>query len=395
MTVSTADHDAVFLMTGLAFLAAKHRVIDLQLRLTGSGGGKLRRCLLVDGISHGTAQILAGGQCSERLAQCIRIPGHEQISGLAVLDELGDTADIGTDGCQFRPGAFGNGIGESLGETGQRVDVQCTVKLGHVIHPSGEKYLIPDPQCGGQSLQRLQLCAVTGDHQFEIRAGSAGLRNRTDQRGNVLDGIQTCGDAGNDIVFPEGTADALKIGAAVRPGNGNGKVDAVIYGEHVVGPEPPLDEGALHLIGHADQIIHLTDCPGIELSVSESGTGTAHIIQPVIAVDGTDHRQIEMAFQDRGHEIGTGAVTMDQIVGTLFDPMFDFIHADGKTVFQYGYRDTHGDGFPGKGSLHETDQICRDLLIETCQQGKYMSFGASGVSAGNKMNDVQNDPPLV
>ena len=102
-----------------------------------------------------------------------------------------------------------------------------------------------------------------------------------------------------------------------------------------------------------------------------------------------------MTFQDRGHEIGTGAVTMDQIVVSLTDPMPDFIHADGKTVFQYGYRDAHGDGFPGKGSLHETDQICRDLLIETCQQGKYMSFGASGVSAGNKMNDVQNDPPLV
>jgi hypothetical protein len=86
---------------------------------------------------------------------------------------------------------------------------------------------------------------------------------------------------------------------------------------------------------------------------------------------------------------------MDQIVGTLFDPMFDFIHADGKTVFQYGHGNAHGDCFPGKGALHETDQICRDLLIETCQQGKYVSFGASGISAGNKMNDVQNDPPLV
>ena len=169
-----------------------HRVLDGEL-----GGGLLEQ-LLAQLMAQGVV-IAHGGQVA---AQGFPIAGLEQIAVHVRVDEIGDAAHGGGHGGQMEPGALRQGVGEGLGQGGQGVDVQRTVKPVHAAaDPAGKRHLLFHAQLLGEILQLFPLLAVAGDDQPQPGTPGIAGGKATHQRGHILDGVQTGGDAHHHAVL--------------------------------------------------------------------------------------------------------------------------------------------------------------------------------------------------
>ena len=290
----------------------------------------------------------------------------------------------------MEPGTLRQGIGESLREGGQGVDIQRGIEAVHTAaDPAGEGDLLFHTQFLCQSLQLLPFLAVPGDDQPQPGAGLVPLRKAPDQGGHILDGIQTGGDAHHHAVFLHVGPQSPEIGQSVALGRRGGEVDAVVDGEEPVGGEAPIDEQVHHGVGHTDAVVQMPEGPGVDGPEGEPGEGAAHVVQLVVAVDGGHHRQARGAPQQCADHVGPAAVTVDQLIPSLPDVGRQLPPQMGNVVPAADHGgDPHGPGLLGKGAVPEADQLGGDGFVQILQQTQHMGLGPAGIAAADKVDDL-------
>ena len=162
--IGPADHHAVPLPPGPG-VAAEDFPVDMELGVHGLFNGELGGGLFKELLPHLPPQGPVGSQGRQALAQGHEVPGGEQIAVDPVVNEVGDAPHGGGDGGEVEPGPLRQGVGKSLGQAGEDVDVQGAVEAVHAAaDPPGEGDLPLHPQFPGKSPQLLPLLAVSGDY---------------------------------------------------------------------------------------------------------------------------------------------------------------------------------------------------------------------------------------
>ena len=396
-TVSAADHHAVPVPGG-AVMAAEDLPVDLELGVHGLLDGELGGGLFIELLSQVAAERIVPPQVCQVPSQGLPIAGLDQVAVDVVIDQIGDAAHGGGHGGQMEPSALGEGVGEGLRQGGEGIDVQGVVEGVHAAaDPAGEGHLIRHAQLLGQGPQLLPLRAVSGDDQTQPGTALIGRGKAPDQSGHILDGVEAGGDAHHHAVLVGVHAQAPQIGQPVPLGRGRGEVDAVVDRVKPVCREAPGDQQVHHGVGDADAVVQMPQGPGVDIAKGQTAEGTAHIVQPVVAVDGADHRQSGGSPEKRAHHVGPGAVAVDQLKAAVSDIGRQFSAEPGDVVALHDLRgDAQAPGLLGEGTVPEADQLGRDGLVQVLQQTEHMGLGAAGVAAADEMDDFHGEiPPFV
>ena len=169
------------------------------------------------------------------------------------------------------------------------------------------------------------------------------------------------------------------------------KIHAVVDDKRSPGVHPGLHHHIPQLPGDANPIIQLPQRRPIGSAISQIAQGAAQVIQLGITVDRGDHRRLDPLFQQIPHEIGPGAVAMDDLEVLRPDQLLQAANDPGNVpTGQHLGGNAHFPGLLGKGPLHKADQQHPMGLIQALQQGQHMGFRAAYITAGYQMYDSHN-----
>ena len=209
------------------------------------------------------------------------------------------------------------------------------------------------------------------------------------QGGDIFYWIEPGGDAHHHRSLVGLQAHALPIGCPVQGRGAGGEVDAVIDGEELVRVKAPGDQQIGHGVGHTDAVVQPPQGDGVDGAVGDPGERAAQIIQPVVGVDGADHRQAGGLPQQGAHQIAPGAVTVEDLIPPLHDHFFQRVADPQQVVPRQDHRgDTQLPGLLRKGTFHKTHHGYVNGAGEILQQGVDVGLGPAAVSAGNEVHDL-------
>ena len=225
-----------------AALALEYLLIHRYLLAAGDVDGVLARGLFKERLAQSAAQRIVGGERGYARAERVAVADLDEIARLAVQHEVRYAAHAGGDRGQAVRRALGYGVGEGLGDAGQRVYVYRAVELVHVVQPAAQRQGVRHAQLPGQGGEVGALSALARDYELYVgRAPSRG-GDRAHQCGEVLHRVEPRRRAHDHVARRYARAHALIKGGAVGDGYLAAEVDAVIYGEGVVAPEAARDE---------------------------------------------------------------------------------------------------------------------------------------------------------
>ena len=132
------------------------------------------------------------------VGQRLGVVGRDQQAGLAVLDHLGDAADIGRDDRARQGHRLEDRQALRLAVRRQDGDVQRGGHGRHVVATAGEHDPVGDPQFAGLRFERVAPAALADDQEVRVRDGAQHLGPGLQQRGMALLGLQP-GDDTDDL----------------------------------------------------------------------------------------------------------------------------------------------------------------------------------------------------
>ena len=382
--VGTADDHAVPILFG-AVVAAYDLVVNIQLGIHGFLNGILSGCLFKELFSQLVSQMVVIADGSQMAAQRFPVTGLEQEAVYILIDQIGNTADRCCHGSQVEPCAFGQGIGESLGQGGQSVDVQSGIETVHAAgNPAGKRDLLFHAQFFGEGFQFLAFLAVTGNYQTQTAAVLITGSKTTHQRGHILDRIQASGNTNYHAVFVHIGTQCTQIFQTVTLRGSGGEINAVVDCVEPIRREAALDQQIHHGIRNADPVVQMTQGPGIDVAERQAAERAAHVVQLIIAVHGANNGEAGCAAQQSTHHVGTGAVAVDDLIVSLFDICGQLTAQAGNVIAPHDLgRDAHAAGFLGEGTVAETDHLGSNGFVQILQQAQHMGFCAAGVTAAD------------
>ena len=285
--------------------------------------------------------------------------------------------------------ALGQGIGEALGDRGQHVHVDCRIEAVGILHPAGKGDRSGGAELLRQILHLLALLAVAGDDEADLRAGLHRNGEAADQRAHVLDGVDARGDAEHGQPLLRLDADAAQIGAAVEGGRIGADGHAVEDDEGPVRIKAALVEHVHRDVRHADPEVHLAEGLLVDETVGHRGQRPAHVVEPVVAVDGGDRRQTQLLFQHGAHEVCPGAVAVDNLEALFANLPLQTPDCLPEAALHHLGRDAERPGLLHERSVHEADQKHLVGLCQPGEKGVHMCFCSADVAAGDQMDDFQ------
>ena len=166
------------------------------------------------------------------------------------------------------------------------------VKAVCILHPAGKHNASRRAGFFCKSFQHLPLLAVARDNKADIRALSARAGKATNQRRDVLDGIQARGNAENDGILVKAYAEAFEVFSARKARLFRRKRHAVVNRKQLLRIKASGYEQLHHCVGHADVIVEHAKADGVDRAVGEAVEGSSQIVEPVVRVDGRDRRDV-------------------------------------------------------------------------------------------------------
>ena len=302
-----------------------------------------------------------------------------------MLDDIRDAADVRRDRRAAHAGALGDGIGEGLGKRRQRIDVQRVIEAVHIRDPARKHDAAGRAGVSGQLFQRLALLAVARDEQADIGMLLNGKREAADERPDVLDRVETGGNAKHDGILRRLHADGAQIRLPVQLRHNGRKINAIVNRKHRLRVEAARDEQLRHRIGHADVIVEHAQRDGVDRAVGQPVQGAAQIVEAVVGVDGRDNGNLNFPAQNCAGQIGARAVAVDDLKALGTDHLRKA--ADGR--LHGGLHDDRIDTelscILRKLSLAEADQTHLFGLSKPLQQRQHVCLRAADVAAGDQM----------
>ena len=321
--VGPADEHTVARAVAPVSLHAKDGVVDLQLAQAGGLLGKVGLAAPVERLAHLMAVIGIEREAREVGREHAHVTGLDEQAGHAMLDDGRHAADIGRDGGQMRACPLGQRIGKRLRQRREGVDVERAVEAVEVVDPAEEKDAVGNAELRCECLELFALHALARNGEAQLRAGLLRQRHGADERRDVLDGVKPRGDARDHVALMDGISELRKICRAVGLGHDVGKIEPVVDGKEPVRLKAAVDQPLADGVGHAHAVIELVQSPDIERAVDGAGKRPAEIVQPVVAVHGTDDRHAHAPAQQGAHDVGHGAVAVYQIVLSRADQLFE------------------------------------------------------------------------
>ena len=178
--------------------ASRWRVIRLLPR-AHILAGKLAGGLVVQRLGKGAAQRGVVCQARHVSGKLAVVPNWENIAVFARVDQFGHAAHIRADGRAARADAFEDGVRESFGHRGQKVDVHCAEKRPDWGNPAAERHALRHAELGAQPAEHLLILAVARDEQAQLRRLLKRRGKAAHGRRNILDRGQTRGDPAQHV----------------------------------------------------------------------------------------------------------------------------------------------------------------------------------------------------
>ena len=227
LAVGTADEHAGFFLLRLRG-SAQDGLVDLDLLADGRVDGEFVRGFFVEILAQLLAHGARFGQPRHARAERLRVLRLKEQTGHAVLDDIRDAADIRRDGRAAHARAFGDGVGEGLGDGRERVDVERVVKTVHIRDPAREHDRTRRAGLRGKRFEHLVLLALACDQQADIRMIFDGDGKAADERRHILDRVEPRGDAEDDGIVLHLQANRAQIVLPPELRRDRGKIDAVV-----------------------------------------------------------------------------------------------------------------------------------------------------------------------
>ena len=140
----------------------------------------------IERLAHFLARLRMGSKVANVLGQLVHVLRMEEQTVHAVVDQVGDSADVGGDRRAGHPRALRQRVGEGFGERGQQVDVQRVIKLVDLPNPPGKADSSGGAEFSGQRLHFRLLRAVAGDDQPDVWMCPECGGKSAQQRGHIL-----------------------------------------------------------------------------------------------------------------------------------------------------------------------------------------------------------------
>ena len=321
------------------------------------------------------------GQADHIFCQGVHVLRRKEQAVHLMVYQTGHAAHPGGNGGAVPAGALGQGVGEALGERGQHIHVQGGVEAVGVLDPAGKDHGPRRTELPGKGLHLLPQLAVTGNDKPGLGADLHGFRKAPDQSGHILHGIDAGGDAEDGHAGLRFDSQAPQIGLPVQLRRREIKGDAVEDHKGAVRVEAPLVEHIHRNVGDADPVVHLPQSMPVDLPVGQGGKGPSHIVLPVVAVDGGDRGESQLRPQQAAHQVGLGAVAVDQLKALLPDHGLQLGDSLSQAARNHKGGNAQGLCFLHKGAIRKADQ--QDLLCfgQPGQQRVDVGFRAAHVAA--------------
>ena len=370
-------------------IAANDFVINVKLGVDGAAQREASRCLGVECVAESANALLVCGEFCNALAEGFAVPCGEEHAADTVIDELGNTADAGSDGRLVVAGTLRQHIGEGLGKGSEGVDVDGVEETLHsTADPACKAGALLNTQFFCEGFQFLFLRAVTCDDETELVRSLRGKGEATQQGGDVLHRVKAGCDTYHDAVLIHLCAETAEIVQPILGDLGHVEIETVVDGVETLGGEAAGDQQIHHSIGHAHAIVHVAQRDGVDVAVHKTAEGAPHVIQLIVAVNGGDHGDVHMRTQQRTHHVGAGTMAVDDIIAVFLDHPHELTLDLGDVVAcDHRSGDAESAGIRREVALAEGDQIRMDLLIQTAEQTQQMGLGAACIAAADQMND--------
>ena len=322
------------------------------------------------------------------LRQTGRILWMKQQAVDAVVDQIGNTAHVGGDCGAGHSGAFRQRVREGFGQGGQKIDVQRVIKTVDLFHPTGKTDASRRAELVGQSPHLRFLRAVACDDKANVRMRLQRSRKRANQRGHILQGRDARCNAKNHAVRLQLHAKLPQICLAGREVLPEREINAVVQRKDALRVKAAGDHKLGHAVGNADPGVQPPERELVDRAVGECREGPAHIVQPVIAVDGGNDGNGGAAAQQHPHHIGARAVTVDDLITVVTDHGENpSANGEERTVAQNGGGDPQTPCFLCKFALRKADQVNIFRFIESVQQRQHVRLCTADIAAGDHMDD--------
>ena len=223
--------------------------------------------------------------------------------------------------------------------------------------------------------------------------GLARLGKAAHQRGEILDRVQPRRRADDYAVRLNVGADAPAERGAVQPLGLAREVQAVVDGEGRLPGEAAGDEQVAHRVRDADVVFDAPEREDVEHAVGRGGEGTAHVVEPVVAVHRAYHGAAAGRAQYGSREVGARAVSVHEVKALLGYHAAHLPERGEKPALAHARLDAELRRLLRKGPVPETDERDIHAAREVFEQRVDVGLGPAGVAAAYQMYNFQSHAP--
>ena len=390
LAVGAADHDAA------AFFLRTRRLsengpVNIQLVPDRRFSRINLLCLFIEVLAELSPERGVLDEPYHIACQRLDVARRKQKSRHAGLHHIGNAADAGRNRRAAHPRALNQRIRRAFGKRRQHVDVDGMVKAVRVLHPTGKHDASRRAGFLCQAFQHLPLLAVSRDNKADIGALSARTGKAANQRRNVLDGVQTRGNAENDGVFIIAYAEAFEVFSARKARLFRRKRHAVVNRKQLLRIKASGNEQLDHRVGHADVIVEHAQADGVDRAVGKAVERTPQIVEPIVRVDSRDNRNVDRPLQNRTDHIRARAVAVDNIKAFFLNHALERADAASDAAIQHQRIDAHRLCVVCERARREAHEAHGLRSAESFQQRQHMRLCPADVAAGNQMDNLHKN----